>query len=66
MKSENITWETTQPANSETENCVYMIKSNKVKCKQKYTEETKRGFAKRLSEQRGYITRMFPTKANNM
>jgi hypothetical protein len=35
-------------------------------CKQRYIGEMKRSLAKRLSEHRGYITRMFPTKATGI
>ena len=63
VKSDNFTWKITQSMNCETENCIYMIECNKEKCKQRYIGETKRSLAKRLSEHKGYITSMFPTKA---
>ena len=66
VKSDNFTWKITQSMNCETENCIYMIECNKEKCKQRYIGETKRSLAKRLSEHKGYITSMFPTKATGI
>ena len=66
LKSDNFTLKITQPVNCETENCVYMIECNKEKCKQRYIGDTKGSLAKRLSEHRGYIPSMFPTKATSI
>ena len=66
VKSDKFTWKITQPMNCETENCIYMIECNKEKCKQRYIGETKRSLAKRLSEHKGYISSMFPTKATGI
>ena len=49
--------------NCEPGNWLYMIERNKDKCIQTYKGETKRSLAKRLSEHRGCITSMFPTKS---
>jgi hypothetical protein len=43
-----------------------MIECNKEKCKQRYIGETKRSLAKRLSEHRGFLTSMFPTKTTEI
>ena len=59
MRSDNISWETSQPVNCETEKFTYMIECNKEKYKQLYIGEPKSRLAKRLSEHRGYMYKKY-------
>ena len=43
-----------------------MIECNKQNCGQRYIGETKRSLATRLSEHKGYISSIFPTKATEI
>ena len=62
----NEIWRIMAPVNCNSENCVYMIECNKQNCGQRYIGETKRSLSKRLSEHKGYISSIFPTKATGI
>ena len=62
----NAIWRIMAPVNCNSENCVYMIECNKQNCGQRYIGETKRSLSTRLSEHKGYISSIFPTKATGI
>ena len=47
-------------------NVIYMIECNKENCQQRYIGETFRPLRTRLSEHKGYINSIFPTKATGI
>ena len=66
VNSDKFTWKITKQATCSTENCVYMIECNKENCKQRYIGETERSLAKRVSEHKGYVSSIIPTKATGI
>ena len=66
IKGDKFDWKITTPANCQTKNVVYMIECNKENCKQRYIGESKRTIGDRLSDHKGYVNSIFPTKATGI